>query len=76
MVQHRCFRDIILSHFSLLLGPKSILFSCGRGRVGLVCFVSFHDLSRDGARETNIFCDINIVPALCTGDIYVVCLWK
>lgn len=36
----------------------------------LFCFV--HDLRRDGGRETNIFCDINRVPVLCTGDIYVV----
>lgn len=36
---------IILSHFSLILGPKSILFSCGVWFVVLFCFI--HDLSRN-----------------------------
>ena len=36
----------------------------------LFCFI--HDLSRDRERETNIFYNINIVPALCIWDIYVV----
>lgn len=38
----------------------------------LFCFVFIDDLSRDRGRKTNIFCNMNIVPALHIWDIYVV----
>lgn len=40
--------------------------------VWVYLFRSVSDLSRDGGRETDIFCNINRAPALCTWDIYVV----
>lgn len=72
-VQCRNFSNIILSQFLLILGPKSILFSCGCGVACFgFCFVSFMTSAETGKR--NYFIILIIAPVLCTWDIYVVCV--
>lgn len=71
-VQCRNFSNIILSQFLLILGPKSILFSCGCGVAWCgFCFVSFMTSAETGKRNYFI---IIIAPVLCIWDIYVVCV--
>ena len=67
------FSNVILSQFLLILWSKEHFVFMGIGcALVWVLFCFIHDLSRDSERETNIFYNINIVPALCIWDIYVV----
>lgn len=51
-VQCRCFSNMILSQFSLILGPKSILFSHGLGVAWFgFCFVLFVTSAETGERN-------------------------
>lgn len=62
---------MILSQFSLTLGPKSTFVSCGWGvaSFGFPC-VPFVTSTETGSEK--LFCDIIIVPVLNIWALYVV----
>lgn len=55
-VQCKNFSNVILSQFLLILGPKSILFSCGWGVAWFgFCFVSFMTSAETGEEKLIYF---------------------